>query len=58
MTDLIQMTTLEGGELPNDGSVKEISLGEGKEVKNIKFVVDEVSESTTAVGLAEIEVIK
>ena len=51
-------TTLEVGELPNDGSVKEISLGEGKEVKNIKFVVDEVSESTTAVGLAEIEVIK
>ena len=40
------------------GAVKEISLGEGKEVKNIKFVVDEVSESTTAVGLAEIEVIK
>ncbi len=27
-------------------------------IKNIKFVVDEVSESTTAVGLAEIEVIK
>ena len=51
-------TTLEVGELPNDGAVKEISLGEGKEVKNIKFVVDEVSESTTAVGLAEIEVIK
>ena len=51
-------TSLEVGELPNDGSVKEISLGEGKEVRNIKFVVDEVSESTTAVGLAEIEVIK
>ena len=33
-------TTLEVGELPNDGAVKEISLGEGKEVKNIKFVVD------------------
>ena len=50
-------TTLEVGELPNDGSVKIINLGEEKVVKNIKFVVDKVSDSTTAVGLAEIEVL-
>ena len=50
-------TRIEVGELPNDGSVKVINLGEEKVVKNIKFVVDKVSDSTTAVGLAEIEVL-
>jgi len=50
-------TRIEVGELPNDGSVKIINLGEEKVVKNIKFVVDKVSDSTTAVGLAEIEVL-
>ena len=37
-------TRIEVGELPNDGSVKIINLGEEKVVKNIKFVVDKVSD--------------
>lgn len=49
-------TQINVGELPNDGSPKEISLGEGKRFNSVKLVIDGVSTTTTSVGLAEIEV--
>lgn len=49
-------TQIQVGELTNDGAAVTINLENPIETKNIKLVVDEVSDSTQAIGLAEIEV--